>query len=570
MNFFRTRLGAAALGAAAVLAVASQAVAAPLVAGLGGPAGFGSNRLPTNDDGSSCSLFGGLTGSIDLNPAFPSGLIFFGMTFHELCLNNNGNITFGGGLSQFTPSPFPVASLRMIAPFWGDVDTRGGSLTDASHDAVYWDVRRGQFAATWHNVGYYSIHDDMQNDFQLVLRTFDGCGVGDFDVEFRYNRCEWVTGDASSGTGGHGGTPAQAGFDGGDSVHFYALPGSLTESIVNLCTTSNISEPGVWRFRIRGGELPCTGSGTACATGMQGACADGITTCHSGTATCDPLASPSSERCDGVDNDCNGTTDEGMNLCPAAYVCDRGSCVPQCVEGGCFDGQTCTPGGACVDNACLSMTCPAGQRCVSGTCVDACQGLHCPPPSVCRQGGCVVPCEGVVCDTGQVCENGRCAVSCMCRACTEGYSCSPDGTCQPTDCIGLNCPPGQVCLSALQQEPGQTAACVDPCTSAVCPQGQHCEAGRCAAGAPPTDGGVTTPDAGDDSSVPLGDSGVRTDAAHSDARLDGRADSGFGGGGRAGCACRTTSSSGSSRHSTLPLGAALAALALVAARRRRR
>ena len=66
----------------------------------------------------------------------------------------------------------------------------------------------------------------MRNDFQMILRSFAGCGIGAFDVEFRYNHCQWVTGDARGGTGGHGGTPSQAGFDGGDSVHFFALPGS--------------------------------------------------------------------------------------------------------------------------------------------------------------------------------------------------------------------------------------------------------------------------------------------------------------------------------------------------------
>mgnify|MGYP000039875964 CR=1 FL=1 len=31
-----------------------------------------------------------------------------------------------------------------------------------------------------------------------------GAGEGDFDVEFRFNRCEWTTGDASGGSGGFG------------------------------------------------------------------------------------------------------------------------------------------------------------------------------------------------------------------------------------------------------------------------------------------------------------------------------------------------------------------------------
>jgi hypothetical protein len=67
----------------------------------------------------------------------------------------------------------------------------------------------GLLVVTWHNVGYYNTHDDRKMDFQLILRNALDCGSGDFDVEFRYNRCEWTTGDASGGSGGFGGTPAQ-------------------------------------------------------------------------------------------------------------------------------------------------------------------------------------------------------------------------------------------------------------------------------------------------------------------------------------------------------------------------
>jgi hypothetical protein len=41
-------------------------------------------------------------------------------------VNNNGNITFAqGAVPTFTPDPFPIATQPMIAPWWGDVDTRG-------------------------------------------------------------------------------------------------------------------------------------------------------------------------------------------------------------------------------------------------------------------------------------------------------------------------------------------------------------------------------------------------------------------------------------------------------------
>jgi hypothetical protein len=143
----------------------------------------------------------------------------------------------------------------LIAPWWGDVDTRSGTLTDPTQNAVFWDVRAGQFVATWLNVGYFNQHTDQANTFQLVLRSRDDVAPGDFDIEFRYQRCEWVSGDASGGTNGHGGTAAQAGIDAGDRVNSIVLPGSGTESIVNVCTDSNIGHAGVWRYAVRGGRL---------------------------------------------------------------------------------------------------------------------------------------------------------------------------------------------------------------------------------------------------------------------------------------------------------------------------
>jgi hypothetical protein len=268
---------------------------------------------------------------------------------------------------------------------------------------VYWDIRPGQFTVTWYLVGYFNTHDDLQNSFQMIIRPAPSCGSGDFDVEFRYERCQWTTGDASMGSGGLGGTPAQAGFDAGDRVNYFALPGSLTMTILNLCTTSNVGMPGVWRFRIRGGELPCMGSGERCTVPMaQGACAQGTTQCRAGAPTCVPITGATPERCDGVDNDCNGMTDDGMDLCPGGQVCDLGTCVPRCVEGGCFDGQTCTSRGTCVENACAMVSCPEGQRCVGGMCRDACANIYCPGALVCRQGRCVDACAGMMCDTGNV------------------------------------------------------------------------------------------------------------------------------------------------------------------------
>jgi hypothetical protein len=48
-----------------------------------------------------------------------------------------------------------------------------------------------------------------------------------------------------------------------------------------------------------------------CSTGKLGVCADGADRCVDGCRTCVQLHQPSPESCDGLDNDCNGETDEG-------------------------------------------------------------------------------------------------------------------------------------------------------------------------------------------------------------------------------------------------------------------
>lgn len=108
---------------------------------------------------------------------------------------------------------------------------------------------------TWDSVGYYSGATDKTNSFQLVLRNQGG---GDFDVDFRYERLEWTTGNASGGSNGLGGIPAQAGYDAGDGVNYLTLPGSRTGDVLNLQHTTNVAggEAGLWSFAIRNGQLP--------------------------------------------------------------------------------------------------------------------------------------------------------------------------------------------------------------------------------------------------------------------------------------------------------------------------
>jgi uncharacterized protein (TIGR03437 family) len=166
--------------------------------------GFNTTSVPRNDDGS-------------YPDAVPLGFTanFFGVSDTAVFVNNNGNVTFGGPLATFTPQGLTASPLRIIAPYWADVDTRGegSALVTFGRDTVN---GRPAFGVNWVNVGYFASHDNLLNSFQLVLIDRSDIRPGDFDIEFNYDRIVWETGDASGGSGGFGGTSASAGYSNGE------------------------------------------------------------------------------------------------------------------------------------------------------------------------------------------------------------------------------------------------------------------------------------------------------------------------------------------------------------------
>jgi MYXO-CTERM domain-containing protein len=559
------------------------------MSGLGGTVGYGTDCLPACDD-----CYWPDTG-LDITPAFPSGLHFYDGTYTTTYINNNGNISFLSGLSAFTPDAFPGASQPMIAPFWADVDTRDSSCTtgvgggttcgNPTSDGVWWSMAPGQFVVTWDHVGYFACHPTPSMSFQLILTSTgctgssaDGGSTGtNFDIEFRYAECGWEVGEASGGTGGFCAagtvgttcTPAQAGFDSAETpdTDYASLPNSRMNGIANsLCTGSNLTPPqaGVWRFAVRGGSIMCPNAGGVCATGMPGVCAQGALQCGiTGATTCAPVTGPQPKQCNGLDNDCDGTIDEGP--CPAGTTCDGTQCVSSCVEGGCPVGKSCVSG-LCVESACQGVSCPAGQRCSGGHCVDPCSGIVCPLGQACRDGSCVDPCASLVCGMGQVCDQGACKPACPCGACATDETCVTAGTaaghCVATACAGVSCASGKAC---------KAGACVDPCTGAVCPAGETCKAGECTASKPADAGAdsgfkLAIPGGADASSenegggaqAGMGDATVDDDASGNDAPWNPTT--------RAGCACTTSPGGAGERGAVLAFAAALA----VTRRRRRR
>jgi hypothetical protein len=174
--------------------------------------------LPPNDDGS--------TGLVDITSAFPDGLNFFGANFSSLYVNNNGNVTFESSLSTYTPFGLLTTQTPMIAPFFGDVDTRGEGSDVVRYGTTTFQGRPA-FCVMWANVGvgYYSGGTDKLNQFQLLLVNRYDAGPGDFDIVFNYDQVQWEAGGASGGSGGLGGSPARAGYSNG-ADRALELPGS--------------------------------------------------------------------------------------------------------------------------------------------------------------------------------------------------------------------------------------------------------------------------------------------------------------------------------------------------------
>ncbi|HVJ17060.1 MAG TPA: DUF4114 domain-containing protein [Polyangiaceae bacterium] len=218
--------------------------------------------------------------------------------------------------------------------------------------------------------------------------------------------------------------------------------------------------------------IQCAGGGAECDTGEPGVCKEGTMQCQQGELTCIPNTEPSDEICNALDDDCDGKTDEGEEICPEDNICDRGKCVPRCGTGEfrCLDIFVCSDKGACVDPACEDVECPEGKICTAGKCTGGCEGVTCPYGEVCRLGRCMDPCDTITCDEGYSCELGVC-VDCDCVGCSSGQSCV-ENVCIDDACENVSCKSGTHCVDG---------DCVDDCEAALCPGGADCRDGACQA-----------------------------------------------------------------------------------------
>ncbi|MCB9617074.1 MAG: SUMF1/EgtB/PvdO family nonheme iron enzyme, partial [Sandaracinus sp.] len=224
------------------------------------------------------------------------------------------------------------------------------------------------------------------------------------------------------------------------------------------------------------------GIGEACGSG-EGVCEPGALQCVDGEETCVGEVPGGPEACDCEDDDCDGAVDEvpaGGSLCPSGAACVECQCALPCVDT--EFGPSCPTGRApsvvdgacfCVREACNASACAAETIEVGGE-------TRCAPDAdgvsrcVCRNNECTFACEGVVCGAGTVCDPR-----------------DPAGRCVEDSCRGLGCEGGEICnpvsgecetdpCEALScPEACRAGACEPSCADATCESGERCASGVC-------------------------------------------------------------------------------------------
>ncbi|MFS0736226.1 nidogen-like domain-containing protein [Sphingomonas sp. 1P06PA] len=227
----------------------------PATAGIA--PGFDSFFVPRCDD---C-----FTSAVDL----PFDVNYFGQTYGDTFVSNNGYITFRQGQGTFTPSGLGAGyrGLPIIAAFFADVDTRNQGSAQTSYGPGTF-AGRNAFGVTYNGVGYFANQADKLNNFQLILTDRADTGSGNFDIYFNYTNISWETGSASGGTNGFGGVSAAVGYNagtGGQEGTFFELPGSrIVGSFLNggpapLIQTTNNGNVGQLLFTVRNGQVAPSG-----------------------------------------------------------------------------------------------------------------------------------------------------------------------------------------------------------------------------------------------------------------------------------------------------------------------
>ncbi|TDG98066.1 hypothetical protein EPR50_G00214120 [Perca flavescens] len=209
---------------------------------------------PRSDDGSSPLIL--------LQRPF----MYFGRSYSQIYVNNNGHLTFNEAFSGYVPQRFPMYGTRdIIAVFWTDLDSRvngeiyynqytsGSVLQQATQDINGYFPglnfnANWVFVATWYEVAYFPT-TGTRTTIQAVLISG---GQYSF-VIMNYGIIALTT------------RSVQAGYDTEQSPHHFTIPGSFSNNATGDYSAfrlgSNVNVPGRWAFRTDRGSRGCAFNG---------------------------------------------------------------------------------------------------------------------------------------------------------------------------------------------------------------------------------------------------------------------------------------------------------------------
>ncbi|MBK9035724.1 MAG: hypothetical protein IPL61_31490 [Myxococcales bacterium] len=227
----------------------------------------------------------------------------------------------------------------------------------------------------------------------------------------------------------------------------------------------------------------------------------GVGVCHPGMQTCTAAmwgscigeVGPTAEACDTIDNDCDGTVDEGTGGADCSSSCGVGQTV--CMNGvltcegsvgggpeicndfdddcdGTVDEDVADMGPCTIAPDGQPLCMPGVLRCVGGTFV--CQGGEPAMTEICDcdDNDCDNQVdEGSLCGPGATCTACQCALPCASGEfpCPEGRMCV-DSFCLADPCFGVTCDP----LPSGDQTVCDAGTCVRACDAVTCAAGEVC------------------------------------------------------------------------------------------------